>query len=133
MAEAMNPYQQYKDQSVQYASPGELISMLFNGCVKYIRWGMEAICREDIEKAHTNIIRAQDIIRELILSLNMDYDISEGLMALYAYMHSKLVQANINKDQEILIEVLEMVTVLRDAWEEALKQNQAPVQSVEEG
>lgn len=131
MAEAVNPHKQYLDQSVQCATPGELISMLFNGCVKFIRWGMEAICREDLEKAHNHIVRAQDIVRELMLSLNMDYDISEGLMSLYTYMHGRLVHANIHKDQEALKEVLDLMTVLRDAWAQALSQNKMPAAHAE--
>ena len=42
-------------------------------------------------------------------------------MMIYEYLHRRLVEANINKNVEILDEVLELVTQLRDSWEEALK------------
>jgi uncharacterized small protein (DUF1192 family) len=54
-------------------------------------------------------------------TLNMDYEISEKLLALYDYLHRRLVEANIHKDVEIINEVRGFLVELRDAWQEAVQ------------
>lgn len=117
----VNPYQQYQEQSVMTASPGELTLMLYNGCIKFINQAKLFIEQKNIEKANNAIIRAQDIIQELMVTLNMDYEISKNLAALYDYMNRRLIDANISKDTQILEEILDMVTELRDTWIEVIK------------
>jgi len=116
-----NPYQQYQQQSVMTASPGELTLMLYNGCMRFIKQAMECVSNRDLEGAHNAIIRAQDIILELMSSLDMNYEISSGLAALYDYMHRRLIDANTQKNVQILEEVLGFVTEMRDTWAEAIK------------
>ena len=116
-----NPYQQYQQQSVMTASPGELVVMLYNGCIRFIKQAMECINNKDLLEAHTAIIRAQDIIVEFMSTLDMKYEVSKNLMALYDYLHRRLIEANIRKDVAILEEVLGFVTELRDTWAEAVK------------
>lgn len=118
-----NPYLQYQKQSVATASPGELTLMLYNGCIKFIKKASAAGQDNNIPLMHENIIKAQDIIVEFMSTLNMEYDVSKGLMALYDYMRRRLIEANLKKDQGILEEVLGMVTELRDTWEEVVKVN----------
>lgn len=117
----LNPYQQYQEQSIKTASPGELTLMLYNGCIKFINQAKLFIEQKNIEKANNAIIRAQDIIQELMVTLNMDYEISKNLAALYDYMNRRLIDANISKDTQILEEILDMVTELRDTWIEVIK------------
>jgi flagellar protein FliS len=116
-----NPYQQYQQQSVMTASPGELLVMLYNGCIRFIKQAMECIESKDLEGAHKAIIRAQDIILEFMSTLDMKYEISHNLLALYDYLHRRLVEANTKKDVVILEEVLTFVTELRDTWAEVVK------------
>jgi len=116
-----NPYQQYQQQSVMTASPGELVVMLYNGCIRFIKQAIECINSKDLMAAHNAIIRAQDIIVEFMSTLDMKYEISHNLLALYDYLHRRLVEANIKKDTAILEEVLTFVTELRDTWAEAVK------------
>lgn len=116
-----NPYQQYQQQSVMTASPGELVVMLYNGCIRFIKQAMECIESKDLEGAHKAIIRAQDIILEFMTTLDMKYEISHNLLALYDYLHRRLVEANTKKDVVILEEVLTFVTELRDTWAEVVK------------
>ena len=118
-----NPYQQYQQQSVMTATPGELTLMLYNGCIKFIKQAKMSIENKEIEKAGNAIIRAQDIIQEFMITLNSDYEIANNLYALYDYMYQKLVDANIAKDIAPLDETLELLTDLRDTWTEAIKIN----------
>jgi len=114
-------YSQYKQDSIFTSSPEELTLMLYNGLVKFIMQAEKAIEDKDIQKAHESIVRAQDIICEFQSTLDMSYDISKNLYALYDYMKSRLIDANIKKDKEILEEVLDFAKEFRDMWSEAMK------------
>jgi len=116
-----NPYQKYQQQSIMTASQEELLIMLYNGCIRFIKQGIQAIEDKDVPRAHTNIVKAQDIIVEFISTLDMRYDVAKSLMSLYDYIYRRLVEANISKDAAILNEVLDLVTELRDTWVEAAK------------
>lgn len=120
-----NPYGQYKQNSVMTASPQELTLMLYNGALKFIGQAKIHIEQKNIAKANESIIRSQNIIQELNITLNMDYEVSQNLRSLYTYMLERLVDANISKDIEILDEVAKMVTELRDTWKEVMKLSKA--------
>ncbi|MFZ5968968.1 MAG: flagellar export chaperone FliS [Bacillota bacterium] len=116
-----NPYAQYKQNSILTASPEELTLMLYEGMIKFINMAKLYIEEKNMEKAHHANVRAQDIVMELNVTLNMDYEISQNLRSLYSYMYRRLVDANVKKDTAILDEVLEIAAELRDAWKEAMK------------
>ncbi len=116
-----DPYDQYKQSSIMTASPQELTLMLYNGALKFIGLSKIHIEKKDIPKANESILRAQDIIQELNITLNMDYEVSTGLRSLYIYILDLLVDANIYKDIKCLDEAAGMVKELRDIWKEAMK------------
>lgn len=120
--ENMNPYQQYKQQNIMTASQPELLLMLYNGCIRFIKQGREAMQNADVPKTHENLVKAQNIILEFISTLNLDYEISKNLLMLYDYIYFRLVKANIERDIAALEEALKMVTELRDTWAEAAQQ-----------
>ena len=51
-----NPYQKYQQQSIMTASQEELLIMLYNGCIRFIKQGIQAIEDKDVPRAHTNIV-----------------------------------------------------------------------------
>ena len=116
-----NAQNAYKQNSIMTASPEELTLMLYNGLVKFIMIAQKAVDDKDIQKAHENIIRAEDIIIEFRSTLDMQYELSQGLAMLYEYMSDRLMEANITKDREILEEVLHLAKDLRDTWAQAMK------------
>ncbi len=120
-----NPYQQYKKNQIDTADQGKLIVMLYDGAIRFVSKAIELIetpKAKDIETIHNSIVRAQDIIAELMSSLNMDVgEISQRLLSIYMYMNTKLIEANIHKKKEPLEEVRKHLTELRDAWEQAAK------------
>jgi flagellar secretion chaperone FliS len=118
-----NPYQSYQQNSVTTASPGELTLMLYNGCLKFINQAKKAIADKNIEAKNTNIQKAQNIIRELMVTLNMDLEVSENMMSLYDYMNRQLIEANLKGDIAILDEVEGLVTEFRDTWKEVIQVN----------
>lgn len=118
---AYNAYNQYKEDSIYTASPEELTLMLYNGLVKFIMRGLDAVQKNNTQEAHNNIIRAQDIIHEFMVTLDKKYTISQSLELIYDYMMRRLIEANTHKDADILTEVLDLAKQLRDTWEQAMK------------
>jgi len=112
---------QYTEQAGITAAPDELLVMILNAEIKNIRMAAIAIKEKRISDAHGRLIKAQDIIDELIMSLDMSYEISGDLMALYCFIKDKLVEANIKKDIGILEQLVPVVTELRDTWAQASK------------
>lgn len=118
-----NPYETYQQNSINTASPGELTLMLYNGCIKFIKQAKKAIDEKNYQEKNTNLIKAQNIIRELMVTLDMQYAISKDFMIMYDYILRRLIDANIHNDNEILNEVEELVVGFRDTWKEVIKIN----------
>jgi flagellar secretion chaperone FliS len=118
-----NPYQAYQQNTVTTASPGELTLMLYNGCLKFINIAKKAIQENNISEKNMNIQKAQNIISELMVTLNMDVEISKQLMSMYDYIHRRLIEANIKNDVEILEECEGFVTEFRDTWKQVIQLN----------
>lgn len=116
-----NPYAQYKNNTILTASPEELTLMLYDGAIKFCNQAIKAIEEKDIPKAHTLIIRIEDIIHEFMITLDKNYEIAAQLELVYDYIYQRLIEANMRKDIEILSEVREMLKELRDTWKEAMK------------
>ena len=116
-----NPYSRYKEQTINTATKEELTLMLYDGCIKFINIAILAVEEKDFQLANTNIIKAENIISEFMLTLNMDIEISNNLYALYEYLNNRLIEANIQKNKDILEEVKGFIIELRDTWKEAMK------------
>jgi len=123
---ANNPYQAYKQNSVNTASPGELTILLFNGCLKFIKLAKMAIDEENIEERNTNLIKAQNIIHELMVTLDMNVEISNQLLQMYDYIHRRLIEANTKNSIEILNEVEGYVLEFRDTWKQVIQLAKKP-------
>ena len=95
--------------------------MLYNGCLKFIDDGIEALGKKDYESANNLLQRAQRIISEFRLTLNFDYEISHQLLPLYNYIYDRLVEGNIKSDLAQIEEAKGIITELRDAWVQAMK------------
>jgi flagellar protein FliS len=118
-----NPYQSYQQNSVLTASPGELTLMLYNGCLKFLHLAKKAVINKNMEEKNKNIIKAQNIIRELMITLNMDIPISKNFMSLYDFYYRHLVEANIKNDVRLIEEVEEFIEGFRDTWKEVVRIN----------
>lgn len=112
----------YKNQQIMTARPEDLTLMLYNGAIRFVNESIQAIETGDLSKANNANLRAQEIIREFIATLDMQYDIAKQLFLMYDYIEYRLIQANIKKDLTQLEEAKGLITELRDAWVEAMKQ-----------
>lgn len=111
----------YRQNSVDTASPGRLIVMLYEGVVTALDKTSVALesTPRDIELAHKELTRCQDIVVELMQALNHDAgDMAVRLATLYEYCHHQLVQANATKDMTHAEPVRVIFADLRDAWTE---------------
>ncbi len=111
----------YKRQQVMTATPEALTLMLYNGALRFMTEGIEAIKNNDYEKTNTSLIKAQNIISEFRMTLKMEYEISHQLLPLYNYIYDCLVEANMKSSIEKVEEAKEIVTELRNTWNEAIK------------
>jgi flagellar protein FliS len=116
-----NAAEEYRRQQVLNAPPEQLTLMLYNGCLKFIDEGIEAIDAKKYEEANNSLQKAQRIISEFRLTLNMEYDISHQLLPLYNYVYDRLVEGNMKSDTSKVVEAKEIISELRDAWAEAMK------------
>ncbi|WP_373893378.1 flagellar export chaperone FliS [Virgibacillus natechei] len=125
---AMNkPYQIYKNNAVNTASGGELTLMLYNGCMKFIKQAIKDMNENNFEAKNTNIQKAQNIIQELMLTLDKHAEISKQMLPLYDYIQYQLKEGNIKNEVALLEEALQFVTEFRDTWKEVIlktRQNQ---------
>ena len=111
----------YKRQQIMTATPEALTLMLYNGCLRFMTEGREAIEKKDYEQANTSLQTAQNIISEFRITLKMEYDIAKQLLPLYNYVYDRLVEANLKSDVTKIDEAKGIITELRDAWAQAMK------------
>ena len=111
----------YKKQQIMTATPEALTLMLYNGCLKFIKEGADALTEKNYEAANTSLQKAQNIISEFRVTLNMDYEISHQLLPLYNYAYDRLVEGNLDDNFDAIKEATDIITELRDAWAQAMK------------
>ena len=121
----VNAAEAYRRQQVLNAPPEQLTLMLYNGCLKFIEEGTAALEEKNYETANNSLQKAQRIISEFRLTLNMDYEISHQLLLLYNYVYDRLVEGNIRSDISKIDEAKGIIVELRDAWVEAMKKARA--------
>ncbi|MCL2851800.1 MAG: flagellar export chaperone FliS [Defluviitaleaceae bacterium] len=115
-----NPYSKMRENAILTAPKEELTLILYDGALKFINQAQSAIEARDNEKAHERLVRVQDIIREFQLTLNRSYEVSKDFDTMYEYIYRRLVDANINKDPEIINECSDLIRGMRDMWKEAM-------------
>lgn len=119
---AENPYQQYRVTQVKTANQGKLILLLYDGAIRFLREADAALPGKKYDVVNQKIIRTQDILTELMVSLNMKAgEISNNLYRIYDYLNRRLIEANVKKDAAILHEVIQHLVDLRAVWEDVVK------------
>ena len=117
---SQNPYNKYKQTSVETASPEQLMFMLFDGGIKFLRQAEKHIDDKDMLQANEKLKKGQQVIRELMASLDLKKgELAENQMRLYDYMHYELVQANMKKDKEKIEQVRNMLYETKSTFKQA--------------
>jgi len=131
MAE-VDVHSQYRETQIMTASQGKLIVLLYEGTIRFIDNALAALRDKKLDAVNNNLLRAQDIVTELALSINFDAgDLATKMYNLYMYFNRKLVEANIRKDRELLLEVRGMLVSLLDAWRQVA--DKTPARSLPSG
>ena len=129
-----NPWQSYRQVATQTAPPGQLVLMLYDGAIRFLERARQGFQYEDPLEfnltINNNLLKAQAIISELNLSLNMEEgkECAANFRRLYNYLDRRLQESNQYKQETGIVEVIGRLTVLRDAWAEML-QKAPPEQS----
>ncbi|MFD0696256.1 flagellar export chaperone FliS [Paenibacillus sp. GCM10027628] len=128
---SMNMQQErYLHNTVQQASPAQLLLMLYDGAIRFCKLAVNELKKENYPAANNHLLKAQDIVRELTCTLNMEFPISENLYKLYDYFNHLLIQANVKKSEELVNEVLSYLIELKETWILASKQAQIPNRNI---
>jgi flagellar protein FliS len=110
----------YLQDSINTASPAKLVVMLYDRLVRDLYQGEEALRADDREVAHEMITHAQEIVMELLTTLNVEaWDGAPGLANLYGFVLTELIGANIKRDPDRVASCRTLLEPLRDAWREA--------------
>ncbi len=116
-----NLHDRYKQDYVTTASPIDLVIMLYDGCIKQMKLAKIHIEDESVRDFQVSIEKAEEIILELIRSLNMKIEMSNDLFDLYQFMVNELVQISFSQESERLDPIIDMMSSLRESWVEAKK------------
>ena len=113
---------EYKKVQVGTSEGGKLILMLYEGAISRLEQAKEALRAGDMLGKGEHILRAQDILMELLMGLDPQAgEIAVNLQSLYLFMYRHLNDANLLKSQRHIDEVLQILRSLRDAWVEAVQ------------
>ena len=114
---------QYNREAILSATPARLLTMLYDRLLLDLGRAEAAQAVQNWPVASENLLHAQAIVSELSSSLNVTtWDGAEGLLALYNYVSTALISANINRDVERTRESIAMLEPLRQGWHEAAAQ-----------
>jgi flagellar protein FliS len=113
----------YADDSVATASPTRLLVMLYDRLVADLSRGEQAQRAGDRGEAATTLGHAQEIVAELLASLDQSaWDGGPRLAALYTWLLKELSGAIVSGDADRTAACRQTVEPLRDAWAEAAAQ-----------
>lgn len=121
----MRGFQQYKEQSVNTMTQGELLLLLYDELVKRLTQAELALGKADWPLFEASVQRGIDIINYLDQTLDMQYPISANLTQLYEYFTYELGRVKIGRRKDPLTHVKSMVNELRGAFREAQKNGES--------
>src|SRR3954454_11156592 len=122
----MNPYaspQAYRANAVLTASPEQLVVMLYDGAVRFLRQSETAMTEGAWTHAFDKLGRGEAIIDELLATLNMDTgEMSDRLQAIYVFCKKTLIDARLQRNGEKIGHVAALLVSLREAWAKLAEQ-----------
>jgi flagellar protein FliS len=134
-----DPQNAYREIQIKTANQIRLIVMLYDGAIRHLNLALDAFQEghHRYDAINNHLIAAQDILSELMASLDFDKGgvIAKNLFSLYSFMNRRLLDANLRKDPAALTEVKKMLGDLREAWDEistrkGLEENNTPSSGV---
>ena len=108
----------YKQQSILTATPGQLVVMLYDGCLRFLGQAGHAMRDGDEAEASSRLVRAEAILDELLATLDLVQGgvVASRLQGIYVFCNRQLLDARADRDPELIDKVAELLAELRDAW-----------------
>ena len=120
-----NPINAYKETSIKTASGSKIVLMLYDEALKQMDIASDYMENKskNFDAINSAIIKSQEVITELMVSLDFDKggEIAKNLFSLYMYFNKELMGANVKKDPQPIKDVRRMISELREAWAEIIK------------
>ncbi len=118
------PYTAYKETGIKTASKGKLVVMLYEGALRNINLALalfdaeKSLPTSSIEHFHNHIVKSQEIITELMVSLNMveGGEIAQNLMSLYRFFNRELIDISLTHDFDKLKDIARFINELYNTW-----------------
>ena len=125
-----NGVQSYRKTNITTSDPLRLIILCYEGVIDNLKLAKKKLEEKDYEKKSRALIKARDIIEELMCSLDFDKggEIANNLESLYNYMFRKILQGDVNKDIGAIDEVIGICGDLLSAWQEVASKPHSKVQ-----
>lgn len=122
---AYNQINAYKETSIKTASGNKIVLMLYDEALKQMDAAVGKLENgtKSFDSINASITKAQEVITELMVSLDFDKggEIATNLFNLYMFFNRELMNGNVKKDPEPIKNVRKMVADLREAWGEIMK------------
>jgi flagellar secretion chaperone FliS len=108
----------YKQQSILTATPGQLVVMLYDGCLRFLHQAAYAMREGNAAESGARLSRAEAIIEELLATLDLEKGgvVASRLQGIYVFCSKHLIEARLGRDPEMIDKVSELLSELRDAW-----------------
>jgi flagellar secretion chaperone FliS len=118
------PYHTYKQTEVSTATPMKLVLMLYDGAISFLARSLEYGEAGDVRNRNLSANKARAIIEELNHSLNIEVggELAGHLRRLYLFMNRHLLQATMGNQTAGIREVIDLLTTLREGWQDAYRQ-----------
>lgn len=117
----MHGYQQYKEQSINTMTSGELLMLLYDELVKRLTRAEIALKNQKYDVLDESIIRCREILRYLDDTLDWQYPISRNLHLLYDFFSYELSRVQAGRNEKVLADVKPRIIDLRDTFRQAQK------------
>jgi flagellar protein FliS len=108
----------YKQQSILTATPGQLVVMLYDGCLRFLHQAAYAMREGNVSEADARLQRAEAIIDELHATLDMEKGgvVASRLQGIYVFCSRHLIEARFARDPQMIEKVGGLLGELREAW-----------------
>jgi flagellar protein FliS len=114
--------QKYTESSVLSATPEQRVVMLYDGVIRFLTQSVKAHEAGNLEMARNRMMRAEAIINELNITLDMEQEVAGQLRSFYLFCKRHLAEALIAKDTAKIRQVIELFAEMRAAWVQAASQ-----------
>lgn len=113
----------YQVNAIETASPEQLTLMCYDGALRFMRKAQRACEADDLARLSEWTGRAQAVVNELNVTLNMDSggEIARNLRDIYLFVNRHLAQAAMHRDTAAIGEAMDLIYGLRDSWAQAMK------------